>query len=680
MHDKLYRINHYLVIILFTFIIHLIPCKSLAQYAWSELLMDWMEEVNVQEADASINWEELLEELHDRQEMPLNLNTATRQELEFFPFLTAQQIENIQAYVYLKGEMQTLHELLLVEEMDKRTVDMLMPFVCAIPGTQEKRIDWKRLLKQGKSEVLARLDVPLYRTRGYSTVYQGPPQYHSLRYSFRCKNHLYVGVTAEKDAGEPFAALHNRKGYDYYGFYLLLQDIGRLQSLALGNYRLHFGQGLIVSNNFLNGKTQQVMQMPFQHQGVRRHASTDEYNYFRGVASSLRVLPRLSITAFYSHRTLDGTIKNDTLVSINQSGLHRTETEVSRRCVTTLQMTGGHLHYSGKWLRVGATGIYYYFDRVYAPQLPAYAKYYQRGQRFNNAGVDYSLRIPRLSVDGEVATGIKGIAALNRLQYSPASNYHLLLVHRYYSHDYWGFFARAFGEASRVQNENGWYLAADISPVRKWRFFSSIDFFSSPWWRYRVSKSSQGIDFSFLGEYMPTSRSNIRASYRWKKKERDLAGTNGKIILPYQHHRTRIQFNYSWNNRFSMRTFADYNSFYITGQSLNRGYQMTQRIVLNFPSIPLQLQMQASYFHTDNYDSRVYIAERGLLNTFYTPSFTGKGFRYSGLIRYDLKEYLMLLLKYGETNYNDRDEIGSGYDLIASHRRTDIQMQLRLRF
>ena len=179
---------------------------------------------------------------------------------------------------------------------------------------------------------------------------------------------------------------------------------------------------------------------------------------------------------------------------------------------------------------------------------------------------------------------------------------------------------------------------------------------------------------------MPTSRSNIRASYRWKKKERDLAGTNGKIILPYQHHRTRIQFNYSWNNRFSMRTFADYNSFYITGQSLNRGYQMTQRIVLNFPSIPLQLQMQASYFHTDNYDSRVYIAERGLLNTFYTPSFTGKGFRYSGLIRYDLKEYLMLLLKYGETNYNDRDEIGSGYDLIASHRRTDIQMQLRLRF
>lgn len=35
----------------------------------------------------------------------------------------------------------------------------------------------------------------------------------------------------------------------------------------------------------------------------------------------------------------------------------------------------------------------------------------------------------------------------------------LMLVHRYYSHDYWAMFAHSFSEGSSVQNENGWYLA-----------------------------------------------------------------------------------------------------------------------------------------------------------------------------------------------------------------------------
>ena len=51
--------------------------------------------------------------------------------------------------------------------------------------------------------------------------------------------------------------------------------------------------------------------------------------------------------------------------------------------------------------------------------------------------------------------------------------------------------------------------------------------------------------------------------------------------------------------------------------------------VLNFartlsPSL-LSVSVQGIWFHTDDYDSRVYASERGLLYTFYTPSFYGKG-------------------------------------------------------
>ena len=125
---------------------------------------------------------------------------------------------------------------------------------------------------------------------------------------------------------------------------------------------------------------------------------------------------------------------------------------------------------------------------------------------------------------------------------------------------------------------------------------------------------------------------------------------------------------------------AYYNQFYSTGHSLNRGYQSTQRISCQLPFCPSQINGHIRYFNSTDYDTRVYIPERGLLNTFYTPSFSGKGFRYSFLLRYDYKKYAMLILKIGETIYHDRDETGTGYELISSNHKTDIYLQLRLKF
>ena len=104
-------------------------------------------------------------------------------------------------------------------------------------------------------EVLTRLDIPLYTRKGYEKNYLGPAVYHSLRYSFRYGDYFQAGITGEKDAGEPFFALHDKKGYDYYSFYGLLKNRGRLKALALGNYKLGFGQGLVIGTDFGLGKT-----------------------------------------------------------------------------------------------------------------------------------------------------------------------------------------------------------------------------------------------------------------------------------------------------------------------------------------------------------------------------------------------------------------------------------------
>lgn len=58
----------------------------------------------------------------------------------------------------------------------------------------------------------------------------------------------------EKDAGEPFFALQDKK--DMITILLLsVQNLGRMKSLALGNYKLSFGQGLVLGTDFGLGKT-----------------------------------------------------------------------------------------------------------------------------------------------------------------------------------------------------------------------------------------------------------------------------------------------------------------------------------------------------------------------------------------------------------------------------------------
>ncbi len=239
----------------------IIPACS-AQNPSESLLEDVLEDLSVNNGtDNSVNtpnWENELEELSNRMQEPVNLNVATREQLEQFPFLSDIQIEHLLAYIYIHGQMKTIYELQLVEEMDKQTIQYLLPFVCIKAINNKPAFRWKSLLKNaakyGKNELLTRFDIPFYKRKGYEHTYLGPSVYNSVKYSFRYSDRLYAGVVAEKDAGEPFGALHNRYGYDYYSFYLLLKDCGRLKALAVGNYRLSFGQGLVISTDYLMGK------------------------------------------------------------------------------------------------------------------------------------------------------------------------------------------------------------------------------------------------------------------------------------------------------------------------------------------------------------------------------------------------------------------------------------------
>ena len=649
-----------------------------------EVLEDLSVNNDINNSVNSLNWENELEELSNRLQEPVNLNSATREQLEQFPFLSDIQIEHLLAYIYIHGQMETIYELQLVEELDRQTIQYLLPFVCIKAINNEPAFRWKTMLKDagryGKNEVLTRLDIPFYKRKGYEHTYLGPSVYNSVKYTFRYRDQLYAGGVAEKDAGEPFAALHNRYGYDYYSFYLLLQNCGRLKLLAVGNYRLSFGQGLVMSTDYLMGKTIYASSFNNRSTGIKKHSSTDEYNYFRGVATTVALTKRLSVSAFYSHRNMDGVVTDGEITSVYKTGLHRSRKEADKKNLLTSQLTGGNVSYQQNHIRLGITGVYYVFNRPYEPELTGYSKYNIHGNHFYNLGIDYAYRWRRFSFQGETAIGKQGWASLNRLQYSPVQDIQFMLIHRFYSYDYWAMYAHSFGEGSTVQNEQGYYVGLETTPFSHWRFFVSFDLFSFPWKKYRINKPSRGTDGLIQATFTPRTNLSMYLKYRYKQKERDWTGSKGTLTLPIFHHQLRYRLNYSLNDVFSSRTTLDYNHFHSQDRAANKGYQVTQMISSQLPWARLFADVQGSYFCTDDYDSRVYVSEKGLLYTFYTPSFQGRGFRCAVRLRYELNKHWLFITKFGETIYLNRNEIGSGNDLIYGNKKADIQMQLRIKF
>ena len=547
-----------------------------------EVLEDLSVNNDINNSVNSLNWENELEELSNRLQEPVNLNSATREQLEQFPFLSDIQIEHLLAYIYIHGQMETIYELQLVEELDRQTIQYLLPFVCIKAINNEPAFRWKTMLKDagryGKNEVLTRLDIPFYKRKGYEHTYLGPSVYNSVKYTFRYRDQLYAGGVAEKDAGEPFAALHNSYGYDYYSFYLLLQNCGRLKSLAVGNYRLSFGQGLVMSTDYLMGKTIYASSFNNRSTGIKKHSSTDEYNYFRGVATTVALTKRLSVSAFYSHRNMDGVVTDGEITSVYKTGLHRSRKEADKKNLLTSQLTGGNVSYQQNHIRLGITGVYYVFNRPYEPELTGYSKYNIHGNHFYNLGIDYAYRWRRFSFQGETAIGKQGWASLNRLQYSPVQDIQFMLIHRFYSYDYWAMYAHSFGEGSTVQNEQGYYVGLETTPFSHWRFFVSFDLFSFPWKKYRINKPSRGTDGLIQATFTPRTNLSMYLKYRYKQKERDLTGSKGTLTLPIFHHQLRYRLNYSLNDVFSSRTTLDYNHFHSQDRAATKGYQVTQMI------------------------------------------------------------------------------------------------------
>jgi hypothetical protein len=85
-------------------------------------------------------------------------------------------------------------------------------------------------------------------------------------------------------------------------------------------------------------------------------------------------------------------------------------------------------------------------------------------------------------------------------------------------------------------------------------------------------------------------------------------------------------------------------------------------------------------FDTDNFDNRQYVYERDVWLAYSLPAYDGWGLRNFAIIEYKFNRGVSISAKYSRTYYKDRQEIGSGLQMIRGNTRNDVKLQLVMRF
>lgn len=620
---------------------------------WDDFIEEYMsDEERADEEDLQL----CLQDLKELFEHPLNINTATISDLRQLPFLSDKQIEQIHAYIYFHGQMQTLSELRLVPLLDDATCRRLSLFTYA----EAEQLPSQRSSNRLHHNFSTRLDVPLYYRNGQLRPdgYRGDPLYHRIRYTLSGSHHFSAGLRIEKDAGERF--------YDSYGAYVALQDMGCVRRAVAGDFRIGFGEGLVLGNSTWSSKTAPSLKV---QSGLRPMTGMDETNFFRGAAVTLSPGRDIRLSLFASHRKRDATLTDKGEVqTLLSSGYHRTRTEWDRRRNVGSTVAGGNVDWQGRGFHIGATGYWQQFSRTLNPGTQPYRAIYPRGENFGAMGLNYGYTHYRLSLAGETAysTARSGIATINRASWTFSRRYVLSAVQRFYAYQYYSFYSNALAENGNAQNESGILLHLQAEPLTGLSLTAYADFFYHPWPRFRMTHSSTGQDFMLQGTHTIARRHTLSARYHLKRKE------SADIMEP--HHRLTTRWSYEPSRHWHWQTTAALHR--VLGST---GAMLAQRVRCTMPRPGLRFDGQLGYFRTDDYLSRIHVVRPALHSSVSSASFYGHGMHATLTCCWQSKDRRwMLEASYAAVRYFDRNEQGSGLQTIMSPCKNDLSMQFCL--
>ena len=184
-----------------------------------------------------------------------------------------------------------------------------------------------------------------------------------------------------------------------------------------------------------------------------------------------------------------------------------------------------------------------------------------------------------------------------------------------------------------------------------------------------MSRSSDGWEGMVQATYSIHRGRSLTLRYSVKSKEQS--------DLRHYSHRLRATYTHTFSQRWTGQLAGFLHRYHEEGSST--GYAVMPRVDFTSRSQQLRLCLFAALFRTSDFDSRLYVYEPSLLQTFGMQQLYGRGQRLGTTLKLRTRDSRWTAqLKAGVTHYSDRDEISSGLLRIASRWKADVQLLLRL--
>ncbi|MGN6435814.1 MAG: ComEA family DNA-binding protein [Agriterribacter sp.] len=658
--------------------------QQLPTSAMEQQLEDYTERMD----DAETSDDTWMQQIEFYKRSPLNLNTATEDDLRNLQMLNALQIEHFINYRRLLGKLISIYELQAVPSWDIATILKIRLYV-TVSNTSTPIQQLKYDFRKGDYSFITRYGRTIEKAKGYqpadsgASFYAGSPARIMLRFKYNYKNQLQYGITAAKDAGEPFFNQGNRAGFDFYSFHLFSKQAGLIKTIALGDYTVNMGQGLICWQGLAFGKGAGIANIKRQSATLRPYNSAGSFFFNRGAAVSLQK-NNWESNLFISLRRLDGNLARDTafsenISSIQLSGYHRTPSELEDKSAFRLFSYGGNISYRKKSWRAGFNIIQYHFSKPIQKETQPYNLYAIQGNYWSNYSVNYQYTYKNIHFFGETAVDKNLHAgAVHGLLASLHARTDFVLFHRYISPTYQAFYGNAFTVNSNPTNEQGLYTGAmfRLSPAIKLDAY--IDLFQFPWLKYRVDAPAIGKDYFVQMTYKPGKLTEIYSRYREQQKpvNQNNAQSALNTVTAFSNRSWRTQVNHQLSSTVSIRQRFELLWYTQETTSPEKGFLLFFDVFYK----PMQSRFAANarlqYFESDSYNSRLYAYENDVLYYFAIPVFYDKGSRYYLNIHYKINKKLAVWCKWAQTIYNNRTSIGSGLDEIAGNRKSELRLLL----
>ncbi|MCW3805130.1 helix-hairpin-helix domain-containing protein [Plebeiibacterium marinum] len=622
-----------------------------------------------------------IDDLIDQANTPININNINKSKLEKLWFLSDFQARELLDFIDKYQPIFSKYQLQSLNTFTPETIELLSLFV-----TYGKPDMIHKNYLNGNVIIKDAFDIQ--KAKGYQTndssAYLGNNHQIYSRAIIEYGNHYSTGFVIEKDPGEQFL---NKNKTDFYSGFLQYKGNKLLKKVIIGDFKANFGQGLALWTGSNMSKSGSVSHIRKKGEELKRYSSTNETNFFRGIASSL-AYKSIQLQTFISTRNKDARIEYDStqnlslITSMPQTGYHRTLNELSTR--NTLKQTtyGVNINYRWKNISASAGTAFTQLDADSIQTTQTYKQLNPPTTHSQNHWLSYNYGNNNFIYFGEIAIDKdKHIATLNGFLIKPTTNVTASILYRNISTKYYSPYICTFSESTNPSGETGCFIGLHMYPIKKLETEAHIDIFKFNWLKYNIDKPSNGYEISIRSNYKITPTSELSIQYKEKEKHRNLTTDETPEYTTKTYNLKKIRLNISCqpteNWRIQLRTEKSiYQYDPLPGSS---GFLSFADLHYESSNKRLSSSFRYTIFATDDYNSRIYTYENDVLYTFSIPAFYDEGSRVYFTGRYQLTDRIKLWIKAGHTWYPNKKEIGSGLQTISGNSRTNLKIQLQIK-